>query len=95
MQISPFRGIRCDVGQMSLKCPKKRKKSFSLKENDFFDLCAHLGSNQGPKDYETFGLYLSTWCKIVVSDLQKQYMNNFWNFEILLRNTFVTFFLIK
>src|SRR5690606_10490650 len=53
MQVTPFRGIRCDVGQMSLKCPKKRKKPFSLAEKRLFDLCAHLGSNQGPKDYES------------------------------------------
>ena len=53
MQITPFRGIRFGVGHMSLKCPKKRKKLFSLAEKQLFDLCAHLGSNQGPKDYES------------------------------------------
>ena len=73
MQVTPFRGIRCDVGQMSLKCPKKRKKPFSVRENDFFDLCAHLGSNQGPKDYESSTL--TNWaigagfCKPIKQDL--------------------------
>jgi hypothetical protein len=29
------------------------KKAVSSTENGFFNLCAHLGSNQGPKDYES------------------------------------------
>ncbi|MDF2478302.1 MAG: hypothetical protein K0S24_3785 [Sphingobacterium sp.] len=24
-----------------------------MQESDFFALCSHLGSNQGPKDYES------------------------------------------
>ncbi len=53
-----------------------------------------MSPNWEPEDYESFGLYLFTRCKIVVSDLQKQYMNYFWNREIFLRNTFVTVFIL-
>lgn len=77
MQVTPFRGIRCYVGQMFLKCPKEQKKPFSVRENDFFDLCAHLGSNQGPKDYESDGHITWKWLKNAISALQKQYMNKF------------------
>ena len=77
MQVTPFRGIRCDVGQMTLKCPKKRKKSFSLAKKRLLRKCAHLGSNQGPKDYESDGHIPWKWGKNAISTLQKQYMNKF------------------
>ncbi|EEI89499.1 hypothetical protein HMPREF0765_4904 [Sphingobacterium spiritivorum ATCC 33300] len=48
-----------------------------MRENDFFDLCAHLGSNQGPKDYESDGHITWKWLKNAISALQKQYMNKF------------------
>src|SRR5690606_18164926 len=53
MQITPFRGIRSGVGHMLLKCLNKRKKPFFLAKKRLLRKCAHLGSNQGPKDYES------------------------------------------
>ena len=41
------------AGYKLLKYPEKQKMPFSMQKNDFLDLCAHLGSNQGPKDYES------------------------------------------
>ncbi|GAA4780772.1 hypothetical protein GCM10023231_04920 [Olivibacter ginsenosidimutans] len=49
----------------------------AAEENGFFDWCAHLGSNQGPKDYESDGHISWKWGKNAISTLQKQYMNNF------------------
>jgi hypothetical protein len=34
-------------------CLFEPKKPFSVKKKGFLNLCAHLGSNQGPKDYES------------------------------------------
>ena len=33
-------------------------------------MCAHLGSNQGPKDYESSGRAILHWVEIVYCDLQ-------------------------
>lgn len=40
-------------------------------------LCSHLGSNQGPKDYESDGHISWKWLKNAISALQRQYMYNF------------------
>ena len=58
-------------------------------------LCSHLGSNQGPKDYESDGRYLITCCKNVVSSLQKQFIQYFSLIKIWGCYTIVTYFVMK
>jgi hypothetical protein len=60
---------RCSVF-VTFRRQAKKKPLSDIKKRVFTE-CAHLGSNQGPKDYESIGLTNYKWGKYCVSDLQR------------------------